>query len=180
LLENLKGGKRNSELNECTNMEFIHGAISATSRPQYIFKDGEGKLSRMRAYGLHELITERKLFFDVVHSDIQGAEVGALTSATPVLASIGYFVISTHIGMWNSITGEERDPHKMCLEYLNNNNFLILAEHTVAESYSGDGLIVAVNKEHLSKYGKNIKMDVKEYFRKNCAISKRKGAFIEY
>jgi FkbM family methyltransferase len=78
---------------------------------------------------------------DMLLCDIQGAETAALYGATRSLADrrVRFLVISTH---HHSISG---DPltHQRCLGMLDDAGVHFIAEHSVSESCSGDGLIVA-------------------------------------
>jgi FkbM family methyltransferase len=80
-------------------------------------------------------------FLDLLHMDIQGAEVAALTGMETLVAQnrIRFAVVSTH---HHRISG---DPltHQKCLRWLTDRNAHIICEHSVNESMSGDGLIVA-------------------------------------
>jgi FkbM family methyltransferase len=78
---------------------------------------------------------------DLLLCDTQGAEVDALRGAATALRerTLRFLVISTH---HHAISG---DPltHERCLEALAEHGAHIVVEHTVQESASGDGLIVA-------------------------------------
>ena len=80
-------------------------------------------------------------YVDVLLSDIQGGEAEMLEGAAGSIerGKIRFVVISTH---HHSISGDAL-THQKCLEFLRDRGALTLAEHSVAESYSGDGLIVA-------------------------------------
>lgn len=84
---------------------------------------------------------ERLARVDVLLCDIQGGELEMLHGAEDSLAkgAIRFLVISTH---HHSITGDPA-THQRCLKLLTDRGAHLIAEHTVAESYSGDGLIVA-------------------------------------
>jgi SAM-dependent methyltransferase len=87
-------------------------------------------------------------FVDILHCDIQGWEYHLLKECEYHLDKIGYFFISTHTdrfnpgNTWNS---PKEMLHEECLTFLKENNFIILCEHNMMESYSHDGLIVAKN-----------------------------------
>lgn len=72
--------------------------------------------------------------------DVQGAEVEALRGAANALAArrVRFLVISTH---HHQITG---DPltHQRCVGLLRDAGAHFIAEHSVSESCSGDGLVV--------------------------------------
>lgn len=78
---------------------------------------------------------------DLLHMDVQGAELSALMGAAPLIeeGKLRFVFVSTHHHL---ISG---DPltHQKCLYWLKANGAHILCEHSVNESFSGDGLIVA-------------------------------------
>ena len=80
-------------------------------------------------------------YLDILHLDIQGAECDVLESIQDdeLTDSIRFIFVSTHHHL---ISG---DPltHERCLHQLLSNGAHIISEHTVEESFSGDGLIVA-------------------------------------
>lgn len=78
---------------------------------------------------------------EFLHMDTQGAELPFLQSIarTPYQNRIRFLVISTH---HQSISGSAT-THRDCLAELINLGAFILCEHSVDESFSGDGLIVA-------------------------------------
>jgi hypothetical protein len=71
----------------------------------------------------------------ILHSDIQGQERVMLEGAKRSFTEgrIGFVFISTH--------GD--DVHQECADWLRSAQYLILAEHNQADSFSADGLIVA-------------------------------------
>lgn len=77
----------------------------------------------------------------ILHCDTQGAEFAVLEQAAPLLQAgrVDWAFVSTH---HHSISG---DPltHQRCLALLRRLGATIEAEHDVAESFSGDGLICA-------------------------------------
>jgi hypothetical protein len=74
---------------------------------------------------------------DILHSDIQGAEVRMLRGAELALHErrISWIFISTH--------GE--NIHQKCRQILRSQGYKIVAEHTPSESHSVDGLLVAAS-----------------------------------
>jgi FkbM family methyltransferase len=79
--------------------------------------------------------------FDIVLADIQGAEISMLENLSDALkvANIRFMLISTHD---MQITGSPT-THQDCLYLLRKHGARIVAEHSVSESFSGDGLILA-------------------------------------
>lgn len=74
-------------------------------------------------------------FIDILHSDIQGAELDMLHGAQRMISNykIGYFFISTH---GNKV-------HYECIDFLKAANYQILCHADESQTYSVDGLIVA-------------------------------------
>jgi FkbM family methyltransferase len=89
--------------------------------------------SLLHKYGISEL--------DILHCDTQGAETAIIRSCENLLRgkTIRFGIFSTHS---HHISG---DPltHQRCLAMLQDFGGMILAEHDVHESFSGDGLIAA-------------------------------------
>jgi hypothetical protein len=90
-------------------------------------------------------------FLDILHADIQGAELDMLEGCTRSLARnrIGYLFISTHAG-----------KHSACHEVVKRAGYQLFAEHSIAESCSGVGLIVA--RSHQSPQIPAIEISKKE------------------
>jgi len=80
-------------------------------------------------------------FVDLVHADIQGSEIALLLDLPNVLKSkkIRFILVSTHD---LTITGVPT-THQDSLRILKENGAYIIVEHSVSESYSGDGFILA-------------------------------------
>lgn len=77
---------------------------------------------------------------ELLHMDVQGAELALLRSIDPAIAKRLRFVMaSTH---HSSISGSAT-IHGDCIEHLRSLGATILVEHDVVESFSGDGLILA-------------------------------------
>lgn len=89
--------------------------------------------------GILKLVNDQ--FIEVLHLDIQGAELPFLISMQHAVARqrVRFVVASTH---HESISGSDT-THADCLDLLQSMGACILCEHSVSESYSGDGLIVA-------------------------------------
>jgi FkbM family methyltransferase len=139
---NLAVGRRNFALNGMTG-HFIHGAVGRSPRPPAPFLCESDRAQRLvPTLCIDELVRQQAIrSVDVLFADIQGAELEMLEGAA---ASIGqglirFVVVSTH---HHEIS---RDPltHQNCLDFLRDRRAHILVEHSVAEAYSGDGLIVA-------------------------------------
>lgn len=121
-LHNLQLGQKNSELNNCT-MDFTQMSIANGNFLSYLeLKDIE--------------------HIDLLHSDIQGAELNMITSIKPMLKhkQINYLFINTH-----------SDPiHYQILDILQECNYRIIASADFeTETFCFNGLIVACPSDNL-------------------------------
>lgn len=78
---------------------------------------------------------------DLLLADIQGAELAMLEGMERTVneGKLGYLFLSTHD---REISGDYL-THERCLAWIEERRGHIVAEHTVEESFSGDGMIVA-------------------------------------
>lgn len=126
LADNLEVGRTNFRLNQAAavSTQAYIGAVSSDDAeiPTVAVDD------YVELHGIPHLA--------ILHSDIQGAELKMLEGASRTIAAgkIDYIFISTH--------GDDA-LHHPCIAFLKQRNFRILADHTMRESYSYDGLIVA-------------------------------------
>jgi len=131
----LNVGRENFELNKYQGT-FLQGFIGGhTDSASSQFTDWDGSVHDVPKIDLQKFVKQHELtMIDILHSDIQGAELGMLQSIRPMLDQqrINYLVISTHL-----------DRHQPCKELILDAGYHIFAEHTIRESYSEDGLIVA-------------------------------------
>lgn len=137
----LNVGRRNARLNDL-DMRFFHGRKGAENAPPAEFLTESSNVQSVPTYGLSGLMdaadVERA---DLLLCDAQGGEIELLEGIGPVVArrGIGVLVMSTHHHM---ITG---DPltHQRAIAMIQEGGGRVALEHDVAESFSGDGLIVA-------------------------------------
>jgi hypothetical protein len=78
---------------------------------------------------------------EVVHMDVQGAELPFIRSMAKAVSAgrVRFIVASTH---HETISGSPT-THQDCLNEIATMGGHIICEHSVEESFSGDGLIVA-------------------------------------
>jgi FkbM family methyltransferase len=140
--KNIQVGQANFRLNGM-QAQFIQGFAGRYSMPAVPFAcESDGQTRLLPQVGVDDFITEQGLdFLDVLHADCQGAELSVLESAQKSIRAgkIRFIFLSTH---HHSISG---DPltHQRCLRCMRETGANIIAEHTISESFSGDGLIVA-------------------------------------
>lgn len=130
-------GVKNFELNRM-NGSFINACIGSKYIKNYTFVDWDRKKYQTSMMNIERICNDYNLnFIDILHSDIQGTEYDMLLGAEAVINRIHYVFISTH-----------RNKHDKCVNFLESNNFHIVVEHAISQSYSVDGLIVGRNKKY--------------------------------
>jgi len=140
LESSLHAGQKNFELNQRKGV-FVRAAIDEVAAPESKVELWPGMAAQVERTTVDALMTRfglRRL--DLLHADIQGTEVRMLNGAASALAAraIEWLFISTH--------GE--NIHQKCLLILRSYGYTIVTQHTPAESYSVDGLIVASAGSH--------------------------------
>lgn len=141
---NMQVGKRNAALNGFADrVRFAEAWIGESAAPAHE-AIGEASqrpitLPRIDAAALLEMIGGRQI--ELLHMDAQGAELGFLRSMERARLNerARFLVVSTHHG---AISGSAT-THIDCLAELERLGATILCEHSVGESFSGDGLIAA-------------------------------------
>ena len=139
---NLIVGKTNFELNGMKGY-FLNAAIGNASRASTSFLCESDKVIRqIPVISIDDFVAREGIAsIELLLCDIQGFELDMLQGSTKCLKEgiIRFVITSTH---HHSISN---DPlmHQKCLNFLKEHGAYILVEHNIAESYSGDGLIVA-------------------------------------
>ena len=139
---NIEVGRRNFALNGMEG-HFVQAAAGAAHGEQvWLPCESDWRVRRIPTVTLEGLLRDHGVDrFDLVLCDTQGAELEVLRAARRLIADgrVRFLVISTH--HW-TITG---DPltHQRCLAELGAAGAHVIAEHSVAEGCSGDGLIAA-------------------------------------
>jgi len=132
--EKMEEGMRNFQLNNMEG-EFMQGFVGDRYLEETDFRDWDGTVYHLPQISLDWLLEDKGIGeVDILHSDIQGAEYAMLKGAEKSIKAnkIKYIFVSTH-----------GNSHKLCQEFLAARGFHTIAEHTIKESYSADGLIVA-------------------------------------
>lgn len=139
---NLEAGRRNFALNDRTGT-FLQAAVGAHPTGSRPFPcESDGVVREVPTESLASLLDRFEVdHIDLLLADVQGAETAFLEGAKDLLmaGAVRAVLVSTH---HHSISG---DPltHQRLLAYLRSIGAHVVAEHTVAESFSGDGLIAA-------------------------------------
>jgi FkbM family methyltransferase len=139
----LEIGRANFRLNgrEGRFIQATVGAISTDPAPFHC--ESTGTASPVPCVSVDDLSARHApgRVIDLLLADVQGAETALLQGLAQVRAAglLRYLFLSTHT---QGISGDYR-THRRCLAALQELGAHIVTEHTVEESYSGDGLIVA-------------------------------------
>ena len=139
----LEVGQRNLALNgkEARSIQAAVGVPDGAVVPDFVCESD--KVAREVPLATVEGIMAREELprIDLLLCDAEGSELDMIAGARSALMAgrIRFLVISTH---HHRISG---DPlmHSRCLQGLTFMGAHVIAEHTVSESFSGDGLIVA-------------------------------------
>lgn len=137
----LEVGRTNALLNG-RQIDFVHACAGTDSVASREFQSETSGTIKLPQVSVAKLLNDYDVdVVDLLHCDIQGAEVEILRSCLPLFAEkrIRFCVVSTHS---HHISG---DPltHQRCLAIIKAAGGQILIEHDVHESFSGDGLISA-------------------------------------
>ncbi len=138
---NLKVGQLNFSLNKCHG-NFLQAGIGKFSPSYQPFQCEDGITRQLPAEDLPSLF--RRFCFehlDLLLLDIQGAETSLIESGKELFKNnkIRFVIVSTH----HHLISGDLLTHQRCLDMLTSWGAHIIAEHSVLESYSGDGLIAA-------------------------------------
>jgi FkbM family methyltransferase len=139
---NLEVGRANLRLNELEGT-FVQAAVGGEHGSRIrLTCESDGIDREVPVVTVPGLLRDYDLSgIDLLLVDVQGAETDVLSRAADVLRdrTIRFIVVSTH---HHSISGDPM-THQRCLETLMDVGAHIVTEHTVGESFSGDGLIAA-------------------------------------
>jgi FkbM family methyltransferase len=139
---NLEAGRRNFALNGRMG-DFRQASIGRASAPPQPFEcESDGMIRHVPVVSVDDFVDEKDIDrVELLLADVQGAELEMLRGARRTIERrrLRFVFVSTH---HHQISG---DPltHERCLSALREHGAVVLVEHTVAESFSGDGLIVA-------------------------------------
>ena len=141
---NMLIGKRNAELNETKDLHFVQSAAGAENGVSIdvVMDSDPSKNVNVPIRTVDSLVAEFKLDkLDLLHMDVQGFEMPALVGALDTIKAgkLRFLFVSTHHYFFSG----KANTHQECLHYLKENGAHIISSHTIAESFSGDGLIVA-------------------------------------
>lgn len=158
--DNLNAGKANMALNGFSSeTDFVFYPTAAGSEDGKIINFITEKKIKIKVpiRTVDSILDERKIDqLDILHMDIQGAELAALKGARKSIQSgkIRFLFVSTH----HYLISNDPLMHQKCLDFIIDHSGYIISAHTVAESCSGDGLIVASFKTEDKDF--KVKLDI--------------------
>lgn len=143
-LGNLDIGRRNTELNGNTSrVRFVNAWIGGEALAAHTAPVESGPLpATLPMLDAAAVLAEAGGgAVELLHLDIQGAELPFLRSITEAMAreKLRFVMVSTH----HSCISGSTTTHPDCVEALRALGATILVEHDVIESFSGDGMILA-------------------------------------
>lgn len=154
-LQHLEVGKQNFLRNGVSG-NFINAKIARESKLRSRFicpSDGNERF--VEALSFSSVLEKADLTeVDIVHVDVQGAEIDLLLDLSNVLqkTQIRFIFVSTH----DLVISGSPTTHQDSLRILESNGAHIICEHSVPESFSGDGFILASFFEE----DKNLEVDI--------------------
>lgn len=137
-------GKRNAALNELQDaITFGQGAVGSEPGSLVSFvAESDGKSYDVKQYDLESTMAEFGLsHIDLLMVDIQGFEQVLVPRASEQFSAgkVRFLIVSTHHHLISGVP----TTHQDVLDLLVKAGAHIIVEHSVSESYSGDGLIAA-------------------------------------
>jgi FkbM family methyltransferase len=141
---NMKIGQHNAQMNDLTDRIIFKEASAGRENidKHELISDSDGSALRvpcMNMTAISALSNGQQI--ELLHLDVQGAELEVINSIEDLSQNkpIRFVFASTH---HQSISGSSQ-THSDCVSKLKALGANILIEHSVQESFSGDGLIVA-------------------------------------
>jgi FkbM family methyltransferase len=106
-----------------------------------IQRESDGEIVKVPQWDFRRIMAESEGEIEMLHIDAQGAELPFIRGMRHAgcTGKVRFLVVSTH---HHSISGS-LSTHQDCLMELKRMGAIILSEHSVDESFSGDGLIAA-------------------------------------
>lgn len=142
---NLDIGKRNMEINGfLESVQFFEAAAGDEhdAKTTVVMDSDPPKTREVPIYTVDGIMAKAGWArLDLLHMDVQGFEMPALKGSINAIKEgrVRFVFVSTH----HYFFSQNPNTHAECLEFLRSNGAHIISSHTIAESFSGDGLIVA-------------------------------------
>jgi FkbM family methyltransferase len=154
-IHHMEVGEKNFLRNDVSG-RFINAKIARESKLRSRFVCPSDGIERVvEALSFSGVLEKANLTeVDIVHVDVQGAEIDLLLDLSKVLlkTKIRFIFVSTH----DLVISGSPTTHQDSLRLLESNGAHIICEHSVPESFSGDGFILASFFEE----DKNLEVDI--------------------
>lgn len=141
--QNLKLGHANARINFLDQrMKFLATAAGDQDSKIVDFVTENKQKIKVPIKTIDKIVEEFQIdSLSLLHMDIQGFELSAIKGAEKTIkeGKLRFLFVSTH---HYAISGDP-NIHNKCIEYIKRSGGHIIARHTILESFSGDGLIVA-------------------------------------
>ncbi len=135
--QHLQIGKKNAEMNGFQDrIEFKNAWVG--HKRDGVTEPREGTIN-LDCLSMDDVLAMANDEVELLHIDIQGAELDFLRSMNIIGEKVRFLVLSTH---HKSISGSST-THRDCIQSILDLGGFIMDEHDIDESFSGDGLIVA-------------------------------------
>ncbi|MBA4190324.1 MAG: hypothetical protein C0467_20245 [Planctomycetaceae bacterium] len=138
----LNTARRHFEINDAQG-EFLQASIGEYSTgPRPFFCESDATTRSVPRLSVDDLVDRLRLpRVEVLHADIQGAELDMLRGAVRSIDSgrVRFLFLSTH----DQFISGDSSIHEKCVAFVKDHGGHLIACHSIAESYSGDGLVVA-------------------------------------
>lgn len=142
---NVELGRKNARLNDLTEGKNIVFHNVAAGREDGLiegFYTESDETIDIPVLSVDSVVDKENISqLDILHMDIQGYELDALHSAQKTIRGkkLRFLFVSTH----HYEISSSPSMHQACVDFIKSHGGHIVASHTVYESCSGDGLIVA-------------------------------------
>lgn len=141
-MNNMAVGQANLALNGHT-ADVINACVGAEHHMSVtISRESDGAQVDVPRYCMAEVVQAANTpCIEILHMDVQGAELPFLSSMHEHVKAgrVRFLIVSTH----HELISGSPTTHQDCLSEIERMAGIVLCEHTIQESYSGDGLIVA-------------------------------------
>ena len=139
---NLEAGRRNFTINGLKGSfhNYSVGNVSLEARPFEC--ESDNVIRPLEQICVDDFVEKNSIpFVDLLFADIQGYEFHMLQGAARSIREkrIRFIFVSTH----HHLISHDPIIHHRCLEFIKDHGGHIILSHTISESFSGDGLIVA-------------------------------------
>jgi FkbM family methyltransferase len=141
---NLKLGQLNARLNNIQDIDFLQVASGGDDGQEITIRSDSDntKMIKVKVRTVDSLMEEKSIErLDILHMDVQGFEFDSLHGAEKSITSgkVRFVFVSTH----HYIFSKSPTTHADCIKLIQDWGGHIISSHTIHESFSGDGLIVA-------------------------------------